>query len=96
MDHGEDMQTSIAREMQEEVNLQGDFTYQIIAVEEPAYLKNHNFWQMRLIFEVIPKNMTFSPGDDSDEIKFIPPKDFENSEHPVEQRVYAYSQIGRQ
>lgn len=95
MDHGEDIRTSIAREMQEEVNLQGDFTYKIIAVEEPAHLGSHNFWQVRLIFEVIPENMEFKPGEDSDEIAFMSPESLKSSRHPVEQRIYVYSQISR-
>lgn len=93
MDHGEDIRSSIAREMAEEVNLQGSFTYKILAVEEPAHLSNHNFWQIRLIFEIIPENMIFDAGDDSDQIAFIPPGDFKQSNHPVEQRVYRYSQL---
>ena len=93
MDHGEAIKSAIAREMKEEVNLEGDFTYRIIDVDEPAHLGAHNFWQVRLIFEVRSQNMTFSAGEDGDEIAFINARTFKNSESAVEQRIYKYSGI---
>lgn len=91
MDHGEDLKSTIAREMHEEVRLQGDFTYKIIAVDEPTHLQKHNFWQLRLIFRVQPDNMSFSAGDDGDEIAFIKPDHFKDSDIRTEQRIYDYS-----
>ncbi|EDK72529.1 NUDIX hydrolase [candidate division TM7 genomosp. GTL1] len=92
MDHGESIKTAIAREMKEEVNLEGDFTYRIIDVDEPALL-NHGFWQVRLIFEVTPENITFSPGDDGDEVVFMDPNSFKDSDSNVERRIYRYNQM---
>lgn len=91
MDHGEGIKSAIAREMKEEVNLAGDFSCRIIDVDEPALLSVHNFWQLRLIFEVKPTNMQFSAGDDGDEISFINPQDFKHSESKVERWIYKYS-----
>ena len=71
MDHGEDIKTAIAREMKEEVNLTGDFTYRIVHVDDPAELKNAKVLQVRLIFIIKPEIMDFSPGDDGDEVAFI-------------------------
>lgn len=93
MDHGEDIKTAIAREMKEEVNLEGDFTIKFLAAEDPAYLDKHNFWQLRLIFEVIPQNMIFSPGEDSHEVAFIDPSSFRQSSKNAEKRAYEYSQL---
>lgn len=93
MDHGEDLKSAIAREMREEVNLQGDFTYRIIEVEEPAHLGEHNFWQLRLIFEIHPQNTQFSPGDDGDQIAFMDAQVFKNSQSSVEQRIHEYVNI---
>jgi 8-oxo-dGTP pyrophosphatase MutT (NUDIX family) len=93
MDHGESLQNAIAREMYEEVGMQGDFTYRILAVEEPALLGTHNFWQIRLIYEVTPEVMEFVAGEDGDEIIFIDPQVFEGSEHNAEQKVYEYAKI---
>ena len=72
MDHGEDIKTAIAREMKEEVNLTGDFSYKIVHVDDPAELKNAKVLQVRLIFVIRPEVMEFSPGDDGDEVAFIP------------------------
>jgi len=93
MDHGEDIKTTIAREMKEEVNLDGDFTYRIIDADEPAYLENHDFWQLRLVFEVTPENLSFSPGDDGDETSFRQPQEFETSPINTERRIYKYSTL---
>jgi len=90
MDHGEDIKSAIAREMSEEVSFSGDFTYRIINVEEPKHLQPHNFWQIRLIFEVTPKIFDFSAGIDGDEVSFINPLEFKNSEKPTEKLVHYY------
>jgi ADP-ribose pyrophosphatase YjhB (NUDIX family) len=93
MDHGESLQDTIAREMKEEVNLKGDFTYKIIASDEPAHLDQHNFWQLRLVFSVFPQSLVFSPGDDGDEVAFMDPAGFKNSDSATEHRIYSYAQI---
>lgn len=90
MDHGEDIKTAIAREMKEEVNLKGDFTYKIIAVDEPGILTARNIWQVRLIFWLKPQSVPYSAGDDSDEVAFINPQLFKNSENSVERRIFTY------
>lgn len=90
MDHDEDIKTAIAREMKEEVALNGDFTYKVIQVENPKYLKTYHFWQIRLIFAVIPENMQFRPSEDSDEVAFINPDQFKDSASTAEQYIYNY------
>lgn len=91
MDHGEQLQDAIAREMKEEVNLEGTFSYKIISVDEPAYLESYDFWLVRLIFELTPENMAFSTGDDGDEVMFIDPRLLKDSQSEIERRVYGYS-----
>lgn len=71
MDHGENIKSAIAREMKEEVNLTGDFTYKIVYVDDPKELENIKVSQIRLIFMVKPENMEFSPGEDGDEVVFM-------------------------
>ena len=90
MDHSENLKSAIAREMLEEVRLTGDFTHRIIHVDEPLHLSQHNFWQIRLIFELLPDNMTFSAGEDADEIQFVDPNIFKDSDREVERRIYEY------
>jgi 8-oxo-dGTP pyrophosphatase MutT (NUDIX family) len=91
MDHGEDFKAAIAREMKEEVNLSGEFTYRIIAADTPAYVKAHDFWQLRLIFEVIPDTLIFSPGEDGDEMAFMKAEAFKSSEFATERKIYDYA-----
>jgi 8-oxo-dGTP pyrophosphatase MutT (NUDIX family) len=93
MDHGEGVRAAIAREMKEEVNLSGDFTYKIIDVDEPAHLSAHNFWQLRLVFAIKPSNLGFSPGEDGDEVAFMDPQSFEKSDSEIERRIFRYSQL---
>jgi len=93
MDHNEDIPTAIAREMKEEVNLEGEFDSQIIHVEKPALLKPQNFWQIRLIYELRPERMMFSPGDDGDEVAFMNPEKFKGSPLRTEQLIHEYSQL---
>lgn len=90
MDHDEDIKTAIAREMKEEVALSGDFTYKVLYVENPKYLKTYHFWQIRLIFAVTPENMQFSPSEDSDEVAFINPDQFKDSASTAERCIYNY------
>ncbi len=93
MHHGEDIKSAIARELEEEVSLSGNFDYKIIAVDEPVYLQPHNFWQVRLIFELRPIDMSFSAGEDADEIAFMNPVSFMNSQSEVERRIYRYIKL---
>lgn len=92
MDHGESVYDGIARELAEEISLQGGFTYRILTVENPNLLP-HGFYQIRLIMELTPENKTFAPGIDADEITFINPATLKDSHNPQEQNVYKYSQL---
>lgn len=92
MDHGEDIKAALARELHEEVGLEGDFTYRIIDVDDPIYLENANVLQVRLIFEVTPDVLPSKVGHDGDELAYMHPEVLRNSSHPIEQRVYHYYQ----
>jgi 8-oxo-dGTP pyrophosphatase MutT (NUDIX family) len=93
MDHRESIKEAMARELKEEVNLDGDFTYRIISVDEPGFLEHANLWQVRLVFLVKPLVMQFSPGEDGDDLTFIKPNTLETSTHSAERSVYHYSQL---
>ncbi len=94
MDHGEDFETAIARELNEEVSMTGKFSYRIIDTDEP-HLLNHGFWQVRLVFEVTPENMTFTPGVDADELAFMDPEPFAKSTRETERRIARYYHMAR-
>lgn len=91
MDHGESIRSAIARELEEEVNLRGDFDYRILDIDEPAYLQAHDFWQLRLIFEVKPTVYEFSTGKDADKVSFIDPSEFEAAGSDTERRIFTYA-----
>ncbi len=91
MDHDEDIKSALAREMKEEVGLAGDFSYKIIAVDNPGFLSHANVWQVRLVFEVTPDDYAFEVGPDGDELRFINPAELEHSEHSAERSVFAYA-----
>ncbi|MFZ2545239.1 MAG: NUDIX hydrolase [Candidatus Saccharimonadales bacterium] len=93
MDHGEDIKAAIARELQEEVSLTGDFSYKVIDVDEPSFLEHANVWQIRLVFHIKPTNMDFEPGEDADEIMFIDPASLKDSAISAEHKVYEYSSL---
>jgi 8-oxo-dGTP pyrophosphatase MutT (NUDIX family) len=93
MDHGEGIKAAIAREMYEEVRLKDDFAFRVIHVEDPALLASHDFWQLRLIFAVTPDSMAFSVGDDGDEVAFMSPNDFTDSNVEPERLVCDYARI---
>lgn len=91
MDHGESIKEAIARELSEEVNLSGDFTYRVIAVEEPSFLKYSRLWQIRLVFQVTPVNAAVQRSEHCNEISFIDPEELKDSDNHVERKVYEYS-----
>lgn len=93
MDHGENIELAIAREMKEEVNLEGGFSARIISVDDPSYLAKHDLWQVRLIYEITAENPVFSPGEDADEIAFMNPNIFKTSEKSAERRIYEYANL---
>jgi ADP-ribose pyrophosphatase YjhB (NUDIX family) len=95
IDHGESVKEALTRELREEVLLTGDFEYETILTEDPRYLANHNLYQMRLTFLVKPESLDFSPGDDGDEVMFIDPVKFKESELITERKIYEYSESAK-
>jgi 8-oxo-dGTP diphosphatase len=93
LDHGETIAEALARELREEVSLQGEFDYQVILVEDPRYLSEHNLYQTRITFIVTPRNFAFGPGDDSDEVMFVDPSQFKDSDVTTERKIYEYTQL---
>lgn len=77
--------------MQEEVSLQGDFTYTLFSAEDPTLLA-HGFYQLRLIVALTTHDTVFSPGVDADEIAFIDPAELKDSPHATERNVHKHSQ----
>lgn len=93
LEHGESIKDALARELNEEVSLEGEFEYDVILVEDARYLQTHDLYQMRITFLVRPENMNFTVGKDSDEVTFIDPFEFEHSQIITERKIFEYSQL---
>ena len=92
MDHGEDLHMTLARELKEEINFTGNFTFEILAVDDPAKLLTRDVWQVKLVFKVTLDSLEISPGDDAEEVAFIDASILKNSSHLPEQAIYRYVQ----
>ena len=93
MNHGETITSALARELHEEVNVIGRFTWRIITADDPVPLRRIDAWQLCLIIEVVPETFEFSAGEDGDEVAFLDPETLKNSSKKVERRVYECSQL---
>jgi len=93
MDHGENIDAAIARELLEEVGYVGDFTYKVIGLDEPIQLLSREVWQLRIILDVAPKERNFSVGVDADEIQFMNPAIFKDAERIQERKIYEYAEL---
>lgn len=95
IDHGEGIKEALARELYEEVSLEGDFEYEPLLVEDPRYIDIHNLYQMRITFLVKPTSMVFKTGTDSDEVQFIDADVYEKSELWTERQIYKFSTLAK-
>ena len=93
LDHGESIKEALARELYEEVAFKGEFSYEAIMIEDPRHLVKRNIYQTRVTFVVTPDNFKFSAGVDADDVMFVNPDDFKNSELITERKIYEYSQL---
>ena len=83
---------TLARELKEEINFTGNFTFEILAVDDPAKLLTRDVWQVKLVFKVTLDSLEISPGDDAEEVAFIDASILKNSPHLPEQAIYRYVQ----
>jgi len=90
MEHTEDIRTAVARELLEEVAYAGDFTYEVLDLDEPMLIVN-DIWQIRVILKIIPSSLRFSAGEEADEVQFTSPLSFKDSEHETERKIYEYA-----
>ena len=95
LDHGETIKEALARELYEEVSLEGDFEYETLIAEDPRYLEAHNLYQMRITFLVKPTTTTFSTGSDSDELQFVDANLYEKSDLWTERQIYLLSKLAK-
>lgn len=90
MEHGESIQEAIARELKEEISLEGPFTSTFVNLKDPAKLRTRDIWQVIAVLAVIPEQITFSVGTDSDAVKFMSIESIKSSLGKFENVVVEY------
>ncbi len=95
LDHGETIKEALARELHEEVLLEGDFEFETLLAEDPHYLESHNFYQMRVTFLVTPSSMVFGSGADGDEVQFVDAELYKESDVWTEHQIYMLSNLAK-
>lgn len=95
LDHGETLKEALARELKEEVSLEGDFTFDVLLAEDPHYIEHLNLYQLRITFLVTPQRMIFEAGVDGDAVQFIDATVYEHSDLYNEQNMFRFSELAK-
>ncbi len=95
LDHGETIKEALARELYEEVSLEGDFEYETLIAEDPRYLEDLNLYQMRITFLVKARMTAFHTGSDGDEVQFVDADLYEKSNLWTERQIYMFSNLAK-
>ena len=86
-DHGETEKKALARELHEEVGYEGQFTAKPFATAV-FWLDSKQSWLLWIIYDVETENQNFSAGQESSEIAFIRPQDFDPNSSKEERWIY--------
>lgn len=86
-DHGESEQEALARELYEEVGYAGNFDARPFATAV-FWLESKQAWLLWIVYDVQTENINFSVGEESSEIAFIHPKDFDPHSSQPERWIY--------
>lgn len=91
MDYDEDFESSLKRELYEEVGYKGDLRYQLFDASEQMYIERLDANQICFYCRVWSENFDFIPGEEGDEIMFINPEELllQKSEVDAPARAHA-------
>lgn len=89
LDHGESEIDGLRRELLEEVGFTGEFIARPIGIQ-PMYLASKDAVQLWVVYEIEPENMNFSVGEEANEISFVNPEQFRDSDKLSEQLIYKF------
>lgn len=91
MDYDEDFESSLKRELYEEVGYKGNLRYQLFDASEQMYIERIDANQICFYCRVWPENFDFAPGEEGDEVMFINPEELllQKSEVDAPARAYA-------
>lgn len=95
IEFGETIRESIARELYEEVMFKGEFEYRVIKIHDPVKLLTRDVWQIKIVVLLKTDILDFRVGNDADEVRWVNPDEFRDSEHESEHRIYEYLKLLR-
>jgi ADP-ribose pyrophosphatase YjhB (NUDIX family) len=94
LDHGESVHDALKRELYEEAMITAPFNEKLVATES-MFVDDKDAWLLWLVFEIeIEDDFEFGIGEDADEVEFLDPKQFKDSEHRSERLVYKFALEG--
>ena len=90
MDFGETIESSLKRELYEEVDYKGGLRYQLFDASDEMYIERINVNQICFYCRVWPENFDFAPGEEGDEVTFIDPEELLLQKSEVDAPARAY------
>ena len=90
MDYDEDFESSLKRELYEEVGYKGDLRYQLFDASDEMYIERLDANQICFYCRVWPENFDFIPGEEGDEIMFINPEELLLQKGKIDAPARAY------
>jgi len=90
MDHGESVHEALQRELYEEALIEAPFQETLVD-SATMYMERQEAWLLWLVFNVAIDNVQFGVGEDADEVAFMNPAIFKESEYRSEQLVYEFA-----
>ena len=85
-----DFESSLKRELYEEVGYKGDLRYQLFDASDEMYIERIDANQICFYCRVWPENFDFIPGEEGDEMMFIDPEELLLQESEVDAPARAY------
>ena len=89
MDYDETIESSLKRELHEEVGYQGHMRYQLFDASDQIYIERLDAYQICFYCRVWPENFDFAPGEEGDDVMFISPDNLQGTGYDATNRAYA-------
>ena len=90
MDYDETVESSLKRELLEEVGYKGGLRYQLFDASDEMYIERIDANQICFYCRVWPENFDFIPGEEGDEVMFIDPEELLLQKSEVDAPARAY------